>query len=576
MWISCQSQQTFNVADFGAIPDDGLDDTEAVVSAIAKASSVKGARISFPVGQYDFISPAAMEVYESMMTSALPGKERWMGHPPQGFEGWPADKNSVLKLRGVSGLTINGQGATLNFHGLCQAFYMEDCHNVTLKNINIDYKHPPFMSGKIVEIGDTWIDVSVENKKVNGGEPVIAFQMYNPDTRRPTFAETFAGVKSTEHMGENILRLNMTSDGRGFGMPKIVQIGSYLVMRHLLSGYEPIEVRDGKDILLKKIRIYTGIGMGVLGVGTENLTLDYVDIKPEDGGMMSTTADGTHFIGCRGTVTLSNCTLMGEGDDHFNLHGQSVFVDEIIDGKKIRARIGSKSGFGMWDDWSVKGWTSWPRKGETVEFCQTNDLNIIGTARIATIEAEKETGFALITFEDNIPADIRPGYIFQVTDQVPAIRINNCYFGVNRSRGLLLTSRDIIVEDNTFEYNGGTPIFLCAEVDWKAIPAPADVTIQRNIIRDCNYAVGNEHAAITMLFKQNMNIKGYMKNVSIRDNRIYGSSDAGILAQQVKNLEITGNTIEGFYPPIIIRRCEDVAIKDNPNISESDVLRVKN
>jgi hypothetical protein len=553
------------------VPDDGLDDTEAVMVAITKASSVKGATVIFPAGQYDFITPAAMTAYKSMINSAHPGNERWRGAPPQGFEGWPADKNSVFKLKGLDGLTIDGQGATCMFYGLCQAIYAEDCRDLIIRNIHIDYKHPPFMSGKITGIGDSWIDILVENKKVAGGEPVIAIQMYDPDTHRPTSVETFAGVQSTQHMGENILRLNMTSDDRGRDMPGKVKNGYDLVMRHLLGGYEPVEIKDGKDIVLEHVRIYTGVGMGVLGVGTENLTLSHVDIIPRDNGLMSTTADGTHFIGCRGVVRLDSCTLIGEGDDHFNLHGQSVFVDEIIDRKTIKASIGATSGFGVWSDCWVRGWTSWPRTGEIVEFCQMNDLNILGKAKIISIQPEKDTGFMLLSFEDDIPETVQPGFIFQVTDQVPAVRISDCYFGINRSRGLLLTSRDITIENNVFEYTGGTPLFVCSEVDWKAIPAPADIRIQGNIIRDCNYAVGNERAAITMLFKQNVSIDGYIKNVSICDNHISGLYEAGILARQIRNLEITGNTIEGFHPAIILHHCKDVTIKENPGVSETDI-----
>ena len=571
IWISCQSHTVFNVSEFGAFPNDGLDDTEAVMAAIEKASSVKDATLVFETGQYDFINPAAMQVYESMINAAHPGKERWMGPPPLGFEGWPADKNTVLKLKGISNLAIDGQGSEFMFYGLCQAIYMEDCRHVTIKNIHINYQHLPFMAGKIVNIGETWIDVAVENKKIAGGEPVIAFQMYEPDTHRPTSVETFAGVQSTENIGENVLRLHMTSDDRGHDMPAKVKSGYYLVMRHLLGGYEPVEIKEGKDILLEHIDLYTGAGMGILGVGTENLTLSYVNIIPKENNLMSTTADGTHFIGCRGMVRLDNCRLIGEGDDHFNLHGQSVFVDEIIDRKTIKASIGAKSGFGMWSDWWVNGWTSWPRTGETVEFCQQDDLNILGRSVISSVQPDKETGYLLIFFEDHIPETIEPGFIFQVTEQVPVVRISDCYFGMNRSRGLLLTSRDIIVENNTFEYTGGTPIFVCAEVDWKAIPAPADVRIRQNIIRDCNYAVGNERAAITMLFKQNAQIEGYMENVSVCDNRISGQYEAGILAQQIRHLEISGNMIEGLHPAIVLQRCEEVILRNNPNVLDADI-----
>ena len=325
--VACRQHNVINIADFGAIPDDGKDDTEAFATAFKNASKLKNPVLVLSPGQYDFILTDAMAAYESMIKAALPGQERWMGPPPQGLEGWPTHKNTAIYLENLKDFTLDGQGAVLMFHGLCQAIRMDNCHNSCIKNLKINYKHAPYMVGKILRAGETWIDVAVTNKKVEGGEPFIAFQMYDPTTLLPTSVETFAGVRSTECLDENILRLHVTQDDRGRDIPQRVKEGHLLVMRHILSGYEPVEIREGNDILLENIRIYTGAGMGILGVGTDNLTLRQVDISPENASdIMSTTADGTHFVGCRGTVTLDQCTMTGEGDDHFNLHGQYHFV----------------------------------------------------------------------------------------------------------------------------------------------------------------------------------------------------------------------------------------------------------
>ncbi|KKK63742.1 hypothetical protein LCGC14_2991230 [marine sediment metagenome] len=50
------SLQTVSVADFGAVPDDGKDDTAAVNRAIAVAVKRSGSALIFPTGRYDFAS----------------------------------------------------------------------------------------------------------------------------------------------------------------------------------------------------------------------------------------------------------------------------------------------------------------------------------------------------------------------------------------------------------------------------------------------------------------------------------------------------------------------------------------
>jgi Pectate lyase superfamily protein len=45
---------THNVTSYGAIANDGLDDTVAVQSAIDAAGNAGGGVVSFPAGQFDF------------------------------------------------------------------------------------------------------------------------------------------------------------------------------------------------------------------------------------------------------------------------------------------------------------------------------------------------------------------------------------------------------------------------------------------------------------------------------------------------------------------------------------------
>ncbi|KKL13191.1 hypothetical protein LCGC14_2528240, partial [marine sediment metagenome] len=222
------------------------------------------------------------------------------------YGGWPKDKNTVFRIIGGKDLVIDGRGSTLMIHGLHQPFYLENCRNVTIRNLKIDWKQPPAMTGKVVAREGRHIDVEIlDDVPVAGGEPFFALQTYDPKTWLPTASETFAGVQSTELLRPKVLRLNMTNDGRGnIHAP----VGWLLAMRHILVGCEPFEVRECDGVRLEDVDLYSGPGMGITGVGTKDISLHRVRIirKPGSKRIVSTTGDATHFINCSGTIELKD------------------------------------------------------------------------------------------------------------------------------------------------------------------------------------------------------------------------------------------------------------------------------
>lgn len=548
--LSC-TDSTINrisITEFGAVPNDGRDDTKAIIAALDKCRGITNPILVFENGEYDIENERSIASWNRIVTAALAGSESWAGAPPTGLEGWPSDKNSIISLIDFENLTVEGNDALLMLHGVAQPIFAKNCTNLTIKNLRIDYKNQPAITGRIVELGSGSIDVEItDGAKVESGIPFIALQQYDGTTNLPTSAETFAGVQSTEVLENGLLRLHMTADERGEGFPSRLTKGNLLVMRTVLGGYEPIEIKDGRDVTLQEVELYSGIGMGILGVGVENLLLDRVKIIPRPGTprLMSTTADGTHFIGCRGTVELRDCVFEGEGDDHLNLHGQYQFIEKIDNPRSISTRIGiAEKGFGNWDNGHVYGWTSIPRVGETMEFCEKYNLNVKGTAKIASITHNPEDGRQVITFDSDIPSDVSVENIVYTSEQTPRLRVSGCTFGYGRSRGLLISTRDAVVENNLFTNNGGTSIFICAEIDWLVVPAPADITIRNNKFINCGYAVANEGGVITIDFKKGARIEGMNRNITISDNTFQRAHGYAIWSSQCEDIEITGNTFE--------------------------------
>jgi hypothetical protein len=127
----------------------------------------------------------------------------------------------------------------------------------------------------------------------------------------------------------------------------------------------------------------------------------------------------------------------------------------------------------------------------------------------------------------------------------------------------LITTRDALVENCTFDKVGGSPVFVCCEVDWLETPAPANIRLINNTFINCGYAVANEGAAITILFKQGNRVEGWMKGVEITGNTIIGKVKAGILAKQVDGLTVKNNVINGFKKAIVLTECKNINIDNN-------------
>ncbi|MBP1583945.1 MAG: hypothetical protein J6866_08315, partial [Victivallales bacterium] len=51
-------------------------------------------------------------------------------------------KYIVFPVIGFDGLTIDGDGADLRFHGTVNPFVIDQSNDVTLRNFSVDYDHP--------------------------------------------------------------------------------------------------------------------------------------------------------------------------------------------------------------------------------------------------------------------------------------------------------------------------------------------------------------------------------------------------------------------------------------------------
>lgn len=139
---STDSCIVINVTDFGAIPDDGNDDTYAVRKALDNLREMKQtATLNFPPGKYDFFSDSATTV--NYPVTAV--HKQW-------------DFVTPFHLDGLEDLTIDGGGATFIMHGRMTPFVLNACKNVKVTRLSIEHVRPSVFELKVVEKGDGVID----------------------------------------------------------------------------------------------------------------------------------------------------------------------------------------------------------------------------------------------------------------------------------------------------------------------------------------------------------------------------------------------------------------------------------
>src|SRR6266849_3961343 len=131
-----------DVTHFGAVPNDGKDDTEAFLAAFRAAQATGDKLIEIPKGRYNLRA-----------------------------DGNPEHRYTLFSLTNVDGLSVRGKGAELMMHGNGAVFAFKECKNITVKGLTLDWERPPFSQGTVSAATTRYFDVQIEaGFPVQGGE----------------------------------------------------------------------------------------------------------------------------------------------------------------------------------------------------------------------------------------------------------------------------------------------------------------------------------------------------------------------------------------------------------------------
>ncbi len=517
---------------------EGNDSTLAVIEAIKNLRS--GDTLKLGGGKYHFYKKFAYE------------KEYYISNNTY------SKKSIIFPLIDMEGITVDGEGAELLFHGEVVPFVIDNSKNITLKNFKIDYPNPFFFQGEITAAAEDFIELTFDTSQFNATVDDKCITFFNEEDGWSVSKEKFLTCefdKSTAapsaYIQPYFLYLPAESDGSFLeGMYRYVK-GKMLsknsirfdghfkhthnVGNTLICTCGPDRKCPGilgnrsEDILIKDVTMYATASMGIICQLSKNITLDTVKAIPREnsGRLLSVNADATHFVNCSGFVRYEGCTFTNMLDDAGNVHGNYLKFIKYIDKHTAILQFGhfEQVGVNIFD------------KGDKIRFVDNKKMTEIAVSTVKSASLINEWYVRLET-EEELPELIEGNTVENFT-KMPELYINNCVSGYNRPRGFLpATWKKTVITNNTFFNMSCALHFTGDSNDWFESGHVEDVLIKNNSFKNSAYASG---AAIVINPHVLEGNNTYHRNIVIEDNVFEMHEERFLRASFTKGLVFRNN-----------------------------------
>ncbi len=562
------------------------DASSAVLEKVLSAIENPISKISFEQGTYHFYPDKAYEIYSNI--SNHDDVVIYTAFPLQKF------KN----------LTIDGQGSTFIFHGRMIPFLIENSENITVTNVTIDWQVPFHSEGVIVandsvkatfdwKFSDEY-PYEIRNRQLIFIKPYYEHTvgqtiLFDPERKAIMFnTEAYTNLttvtKSAIQHNVNQIDYKYKTDPRSklhksWGIenkiwaeqiePGVVRIHGHKKMMPPVGmiltskGHQSLNrmapsfrITYTNGFIAKNVNVHHAGGMGIIVENSSDVLLDNFNVTASNDRMVSTTADATHFIGCRGKVTLRNCTLNNMLDDGLNLHG---VYQEIVD-IKDEYTIGVRMGHSQQEGFTIG------RSNDTLGFLRLSD-SFFPYDKLTVNNIQKINGrYQIIKLNEKLPSTVMVGDLIENLDAYPELLVENCNIGNNRARGLLISNpKKTVIQNNTFSTEM-EPILIPVESGhWFEAGNAANVLIKNNVFQDGQHSGFNRGVIRFVTDDDNENIA--FKNIAIIDNTFNHFDNLVLEIANTDGLLFEGNTItnSGTFP-MLYPKNPAIKVKTSRNI----------
>ena len=151
--------KTVYLGDYLAEGDALTDAMPALRAALAEVKTSKASKLVLPGGELRLRPDKAIEKYQFISNND------------------ESLKRIAFQLDSIDDLTIDGNGTHLLFTGFISPFNLENCTNITIENLSIDFTRTFHSEGTISNVFDGGIDIMCpEDSRVNIQTALLRFR----------------------------------------------------------------------------------------------------------------------------------------------------------------------------------------------------------------------------------------------------------------------------------------------------------------------------------------------------------------------------------------------------------------
>lgn len=511
----------------------GEDITENLIRLSVYAKTIDEEKtVIFEKGTY-YIDSEKCKKYMLYITNTVGDKEFSKNETPH--------LNAVpFYFGGISDITFDGGDSVFIIDGKVTNIAMENCKNITIKNMEIRHSHPDMHELKVVNKGLFTVDFEIDrdtqyefkdgkayfyakdfryaiDHKANNSWWIGQIRKNTPNKIVRVKHPLFLSFKHTD-LGKGKIRAYYPNTAR-------FKKGDCYYVFDVRRQFAGIFVNKCENVKLQNIKQRFNYSLALVAQDSENINVDNVDFSPEENSArkMASVADFIQICMCRGNVSIKNSHFDGAGDDSLNVHGVH-FKIKYIENNQLTVRFMHPQSHGY----------NPLREGDTIAYINSDTLLEEGTAVIEKSELLNEYDIRLTVSSTE---KARKGKVIEDVSACPNLDFENNFMTRIITRGLLITTRGKVnILGNHFVSTSMSGILLSDDAkSWYESGMCRDVTIKDNTFDYCGQT--------PILIKP--------------ENRIY----AGAVH---KNVKIIGNTFKNYSGFCInARNTDSITVKNN-------------
>ena len=440
------------------------------------------------------------------------------------------------------------------------AFACTRCERVAFERFDVTTDNPPNASGKVVAVDPArgTYDVRIHDEfPITGWEHFFGVDTFDDEGTpdyvidsydRVTKAEVpdgkggrrtkFTGAKY-EVIGPQLVRV-VPPGGTRFRFDRM-RIGHNVLMRYIIYGSTVFAFAGCREITLRDIEIRRCASFGAtVSPPSADFTFERFNMRTPKGSraLYCANADGIHVLGLAGSFVMRDCHFDGLGDDALNIHGKAGEVkryDPATGEAEMICRNTARRETALPGGWAKAG-----------------DRLVVYDAKTCLTKGKIE----VVDYRDG-KGRVRAGAVaLKAGDMLandrdfPAVLISGCSVRHTRARGILLQSRDMVIEDCRFQGLSLPGLLIAPDLGyWNEVGPTVNTEIRGCTFEKCAViqswmnrgalTVKNGHGQLV-----DADPPGIHRDVRVIGNRFVGCGNCGVFISSTDGVKIRDNVFE--------------------------------